>query len=121
MAKHYITGPAAVALVGNPAAVTAYETNLQSDRVFSGRPYSRVACIAVNAGGENVTIDIPGSISGLTPELVAQKVSRLEFPRISFGGLTIEVKGAEFNRINYTGVAAKAEIFNPTPPTTTTK
>ncbi|MBD5153860.1 MAG: hypothetical protein HDT15_01975 [Oscillibacter sp.] len=113
MSKHIITGPAAAALLGNPAAATAYETQLQNDRIWGGKEYSKITCIAVNAGGESVAVSVLGSIEGLTPEIVAQRVGKLDFPRVCFEDLTIEVKGAEYNRITYTGTASRAILYIP--------
>ena len=118
MANHILNEIAARAMLGEWAAITSYESNLKNDRFFGGQEYSRASCIAVNAGGESVTVIVPGTIAGLTPESVVQRVSKLDFPRVRFEGLTIEIKGGEYNRVTFTGIATKAELYTPA---TTTK
>lgn len=108
--KHIFNETLSHALVGDPAVLVALESGLASEKIFGGQPFSRATCLSPNAGGETVTITIPGSIPGLAPAEVAQRVATLDFVRVKFSGLAVEVKGGEFNRVTYTGTAEKAEV-----------
>lgn len=113
--RHIFTGPLAEALVGTPSVVVGYETGLQSEKLYNDQPYSRLTCLAPHAGGETVTVTVPGSVPGLTPAEVAQRVATLDFVRAHFTGLTAEVRGGEFNRVTYTATADKAEVVTAPP------
>ena len=118
---HPITEPAAsVVLTGavdNPgAAVVGLQTGCTSDYIFDGRPHSKISVIATCADGERVTVAVPGTVDGLTPQQVQNAVRTLNFIRIKFTGLVLDVKGNDHNKINYTGTADKAEIVTPAAP-----
>lgn len=117
---HYITEPAATAaLTGDPnggsAVITNYKTGLISEKQFNSLPFSQVSSLGMCLDGEPVTIRIPGEIEGLTPQQVQAAVRTLSFVRVRFTGLTLEVKGGEYNRVVYSGTAEKAEIVAPPP------
>lgn len=120
MSKHYFNTPLSLALVGNPAALVSLEAGLVSDKLYGGQPYSRLTCLSPNAGGETVTITIPGAIPGITPAEVAQRVATLDLPRVQLSGLICEVRGDSYNKVTYSGAADKAEIVTPAAPSTPT-
>lgn len=112
---HPITEPAAsVILTGSVdnvgAALVGYQTGCTSDYLFEGRPHSKLSVIATCADGERVTIAVPGSVDGLSPQQVQNAVRMLNFVKIKFTGLVLDVKGGEHNRVSYGGTAEKAEI-----------
>lgn len=115
MSKHLYNEALSVALVGEPAVLVGLEAGLTSEKQFNGQPFSRLTCLSPNAGGETVTITVPGTIPGVTPAEVAQRVATLNFVRVKFTGLTCEVRGDSFNKVSYTGTAEKAEVVT-TPP-----
>lgn len=117
MSKHNIYDPAATALVGDPAILVGLETGLTSDKLYSGQPFSRLSCLSPSAGGETVTLTVPGTIPGVTPAEVAQRVAALNFVRVRFTGLTCEVRGDSFNKVTYSGTAEKAEVVAAPSPT----
>lgn len=113
MAKHYIREPIASAILGDAAAVTSYETGLSNDRIFGGQPYSRVSCIAPYLDGERVVIVLPGTVQGLTPEMVQEATRRLTFLRVKFVGLSLEIKGDSYNTVSFVGTAERAALVQP--------
>lgn len=113
MPKHYIREPIASDIMGEAVPVTAYESGLTSERLYGGRPYSRVGCIAPNLDGERVVITVPGSVQGLTPELVQEATRRLAFVRVKFSGLKLEIKGNSYNSVTYQGTADSAILVQP--------
>lgn len=119
--SHLITEPAATAAltgeINGSAAITSYKTGIVNEKQFGGESFSQVSAIGVCLGGEVVTIKFPGEVAGLTAQQVQEAVRTLNFVRVRFTGLTIEVKGGEYNRVTYSGTAEKAEIV-PTSPAT---
>ncbi len=115
MAKHLYNEILSTALVGDPAVLVSLETGLVSEKMFSGQPYSRFTCVSPNAGGEPVYVTIPGATPGLNPAEVARRVASVDFIRVKFIGLTCEVKGDQYNKVTYTGTAAKAEVVTAPP------
>lgn len=113
MAKHYIREPIASAILGEAAAVTSYETGLSSERLFNGQQYSRIGCIAPHLDGERVVVTVPGTVQGLTEELVQEGTRRLTFARVKFAGLVLEVKGDSYNTVTYQGIAEQATLVQP--------
>lgn len=116
--SHTINDPAATAaltgeITGGSAVITSYRTGLTNEKQFGGLTFSQVSSIGVCLGGEVVTIKFPGEIAGLTAQQVQEAVRTLNFVRVRFTGLTIEIRGAEFNRVSYVGTAEKAEIVTP--------
>lgn len=118
--KHFFSPVLSLALVGDPAVLVGLEANLTSDKLFNGQPFNRLTCLSPNAGGETVSINAPGTIPGITPAEVAQRVAALDFVRVKFTGLTVEVKGGEYNKVTYVGTAERAEIVT-APGSTSTK
>ena len=93
---HLITEPAASAALtgeinGGSAIITSYKTDLTSDKQFNGQPFSQMSSLGVCLDGEPVTIKIPGRIEGPTPQQVQAAVRTLNFIRVKFTGLTLEV------------------------------
>ena len=116
MSKHFFNASLSLALVGDPAVLVALEAGLVSDKLYGGQPYSRLTCLSPNAGGETVTITVPGVVPDITPAEVAQRVATLNFVRVKFIGLVCEIKGGEFNKVTFTGTAEKAEVVPPAAP-----
>lgn len=118
---HLITEPAATAAltgeINGSAAITSYKTGIVNEKQFGGASFSQVSSIGICLDGEVVTIRFPGAIDGLTPQQVQNAIRTLNFVRVKFTGLTIEVKGGDYNRVTYTGTAEKAELVT-APPTT---
>lgn len=115
---HPITEPAASVIltgaVDNPgAAVVGLQTGCTSDYVFDGRPHSKISVIATCADGERVTVAVPGTVDGLTPQRVQEAVRTLNFIRVKFTGLTLEAKGDTYNKLSWSGTAEKAEVITP--------
>lgn len=109
--RHYIFQPAASAILGpDGAPITSYETGLTSERMFENQPFSRLTVMATNTNGELAAISVRGTIEGLTTQRVQEAVRTLNFLRVKFIGLTLEVKGDSFNKVSYTGTAEKAEV-----------
>ena len=113
MAKHYINGPMAVAMLGDPAVVVSYATGLTSKNLFAGQTYSQVACLAPHLDGERVLVNVPGVVQGITAEMVQEATQRLAFVRVKFTGLVLEIKGGDFNRVTYVGTADRAVLVQP--------
>lgn len=113
MAKHFIREPVASAILGGEAPVVNYDTGLTSDRLFGGQPYSRLGCIAPYLDGENVIVTIPGTVQGLTPELVQESTRRLSFVRVKFSDLVLEIRGDAYNSVSYSGTARSAVQVQP--------
>lgn len=109
--KHFIYEPAASAILGlDGAPITGFETGLTSEKIFDGQQFSRLTVMATATNGETATISVRGVVDGLTTQRVQEAVRTLNFLRVKFTGLTLEAKGAEFNRVTYTGTAEKAEV-----------
>lgn len=114
--KHYIYDPASGLILGESGApVTGYEPGLTSERQFDGKPFSRLTVMATSTNGELATISIPGGVEGLTPQQVQSAVRTLNFIRVKFTGLTLEIKGGEYNKVTYTGTAERAEVVPAAP------
>lgn len=111
--KHLFNTHLSLALLGDPAVLVGLEAGLVSEKIFGGQPYSRLTCLSPNAGGETVTITVPGAIPGITPAEVAQRVASLDFVRVKFTGLVCEVRGDSYNKVAYSGTAEKAEVVPP--------
>ena len=117
---HTITDPAASAALtgeanGGSAIITSYKTGLTSDKQYNGQPFSQVASLGMCLDGESVTIRFPGSIEGLTPQQVQAAVRTLNFIRVKFTGLSLDVKGDKFNKVTYTGTAERVEVVPAAP------
>ena len=120
--KHYIYDPAASTILGlDGAPITGYETGLTSEKVFDNQTFSRLTVMATNTNGELAAVAVRGSVDGLTPQRVQEAVRTLNFIRVKFVGLTLEVKGDNYNKVTWSGTADKAEIVTPAAPAPSTK
>lgn len=116
MSKHYVYEPAASTILGpDGAPITSFEPGLTSERFFDNQPFSRLTLMATNTNGELATVNVRGTIEGLTTQRVQEAVRTLNFIRVRFSGLTLEAKGDSYNKVTWTGIAEKAEIV-PAPP-----
>ena len=113
MAKHFIKGSMAAAMLGDPAVVLSYATGLTSKNLFAGQAYSQIACLAPYLDGERILVNIPGVVQGITSEMVQEATQRLAFVRVRFAGLVLEIKGGEYNRVMYVGTADRAVLVQP--------
>lgn len=107
---HHIYEPASTALVGDPTPIASYETGKQNEKLFDGQPFSRIVCIASSTDSEQVEIAVRGAIQGLTPQQVQEAARKLVFVRVKLSGVTLSVRGDQFNKVTYSGTAEKAEI-----------
>lgn len=114
--RHYMHEPAASVFLGQDGApVTGYEDGLTSDKLFDGKSFCRMNVMALCSDGETVSVSVPGTVDGLTPQLVQTALRNLSFVRVKFTGLTLEVKGDSYNKVNWKGTAEKAEVVKVAP------
>lgn len=113
MAKHIITNPVASTLLGDPAVVISYNTDLTSEYKFNGNPYSEINCLAPHLG-ELVRVTVPGVVEGLTSEMAQEACCRLAFVRVRFSNdLALELKADSFNKLTYVATAGRAALVQP--------
>lgn len=113
MPKHYVKEPMSTTLLGDPAIATSYTPGQTSEKKYNGKPFSTIACLAPHLDGERVLVEIPGSVPGLTEEMVRDGLLRLSFVRVKFSGLVLEIKGGDFNSVTYVGTAERAVLVQP--------
>lgn len=117
---HYISEPAASVMLSGSiddagAATVGYQTGCRNENIFGGQEHTKVSVMALCAEGDKATIAVKEPIANLTPQMVQNTVRTLNFIRVRFTGLVLEVKGDSYNKISWTGTAERAEVVTSAP------
>ena len=108
--KHEYTGQMAQAFLGTPAVIS------QVEPMKRRRPKDDIGVMVRADGCVLAQISLPsGALGGLTQADVTERNLALDFIKAKLDGLVLEVRGGEFNKVEYRGTATGITILNPTP------
>ena len=115
--KHEYTGQMAQAFLGTPAVISQVEPMKRRRPKDVPETVSDDIGVMVRADGCVLAqISLPsGALGGLTQADVTERNLALDFIKAKLDGLVLEVRGGEFNKVEYRGTATGITILNPTP------
>lgn len=107
----------AQAFLGTPAVISQVEPMKRRRPKDGPETVSDDIGVMVRADGCVLAqISLPsGSLGGLTQADVTERNLALDFIKVKLDGLVLEVRGGEFNKVEYRGTATGITILNPTP------